>query len=185
MVGVGGMFTAELSALQGYITEESTPDGKYKTVARESSLRPQLKYRGSCALPQLCVWRERVNLQTGISFVCISHGHSYILVSLIFRSRINSVVNKAWERNTGGVRKKTPDPSWSIRLDHIFNGSPAYRTACIDLSLQFQTAVVAQTHVSAGVDNSVHLLVKANGAFSIFTSRGQLRSRETGRVRWA
>lgn len=82
-------------------------------------------------------------------------------------------------------RRPKKNPSRSIRLDHIFNGSPAYRTACIDLSLQFQTAVVAQTHVSAGVDNSVHLLVKANGAFSIFTSRGQLRSRETGRVRWA
>lgn len=35
--------------------------------------------------------------------------------------------------------------------------------------------------MSACVDDGVHLLVEANGAFSIFPSRGQLRGSQGGR----
>lgn len=73
------------------------------------------------------------------------------------------------------------EPSRPICFDYIFDGPPAYRTARVDLSLQLEAAVVAQTHVSTGVDDGVHLLVEANGAFSVFSSRGQLRGGESGR----
>lgn len=43
----------------------------------------------------------------------------------------------------------------------------------MDLSLQLKPTVIAQAHVSTGVDHRVHVLVKANGAFSVFSSRGQ------------
>lgn len=64
-------------------------------------------------------------------------------------------------------------PSWPVGFDDIFDRPPAYGATCIDLSLQLQPAVVAQTHVPTGVDDRVHLLIEANGAFSIFPSRGQ------------
>lgn len=35
--------------------------------------------------------------------------------------------------------------------------------------------------MAAGVDDRVHLLVEANGAFSVFASRGQLQSGDRGR----
>lgn len=67
----------------------------------------------------------------------------------------------------------TSGPSWPICFDHIFDRPPAYRAARVDLSLQLQPAVVAQTHVSAGVDHCVHVLVEADGALPVFSSRGQ------------
>lgn len=65
-------------------------------------------------------------------------------------------------------------PSRPISFDNIFNGPPAYWTAGVDLPLQLQAAAVAQAHVSTCVDDCVHVLVEANGAFSIFSNRGQL-----------
>lgn len=72
----------------------------------------------------------------------------------------------------------TPGPLWPVCFDDIFDGPPADGAARIDLSLQLEPAVVAQTHVAAGVDDGVHLLVEANGAFSVLASRGQLRARD-------
>lgn len=67
-----------------------------------------------------------------------------------------------------------------VCFDDIFDGPAADRAARIDLSLQLEPAVVAQTHVPAGVDDGVHLLVEANGAFSVLASRGQLRAGDSG-----
>lgn len=97
-----------------------------------------------------------------------------------------SVSNKAWEGETGGIQQWSHNISLSsrpIRFDHIFDRPPAYWAARINLSLQLQPTVVAQTHVSAGVDDCVHLPVEADGAFSIFSSRGQFWGREGGRDR--
>lgn len=69
---------------------------------------------------------------------------------------------------------QTSGPSRPIRFDNVFDGPPAYRAARVYQSLQLVPTVVAQAHVSAGVDDRVHFLVEANGAFSIFSSRGQL-----------
>lgn len=70
----------------------------------------------------------------------------------------------------------TPGSLRPVCLDDVFDGPPADRAARIDLSLQLEPAVVAQTHVAAGVDDGVHLLVEANGAFSVLSSREQLRA---------
>lgn len=81
----------------------------------------------------------------------------------------------------------TPGSLWPVCFDDIFDGPPADGAARIDLSLELEPAVVAQTHVAAGVDDGVHLLVEANGAFSVLASRGQLRARGGwggGRTEW-
>lgn len=70
----------------------------------------------------------------------------------------------------------TPGLLWPVCFDDIFDGPPADGAARTDLSLQLEPAVVAQTHVAAGVDDGVHLTVEANGAFSVLASRGQLRA---------
>lgn len=75
----------------------------------------------------------------------------------------------------------TFEPSRPICFDNIFDRPPAYRTAGINLSFQLEPAVVAQAHMSAGVDNCVDLLVKANGAFSVFSCRGQFWGSESRR----
>lgn len=87
-----------------------------------------------------------------------------------------------------GLRRWTHSTCWNIWgpsrpicLDNVFDRPPAYGAAGVDLLLQLQAAVVAQTHVSAGVNDCVHLLVEADGAFSIFASGGQLRDRQGGR----
>lgn len=76
-------------------------------------------------------------------------------------------------------------PSRPVRLDDVLDGPPADGTARVDLPLELQPAVVAQAHVAAGVDDRVHLLVEADGAFSVFASRGQLRSGDRRRDRRA
>lgn len=82
-------------------------------------------------------------------------------------------------------RRAEEGRSRPICFDNVFNGPPAYGAAGVDLSLQLQPAVVAQTHVAAGVDDRVHLLVEADGAFTVFASRGQLRSEDGRRDRGA
>lgn len=82
----------------------------------------------------------------------------------------------------GGAEEGRSRP---ICFDNVFNGPPAYGAAGVDLSLQLQPAVVAQTHVAAGVDDRVHVLIEADGAFTVFASRGQLWSEDGGRDRRA
>lgn len=78
----------------------------------------------------------------------------------------------------------TPGPLWPVCFDDIFDGPPADRAAGVDLPLQLEPAVVAQTHVPAGVDDGVHLLVEANSAFTVLASRGQLRAGDAGGDGW-
>lgn len=72
-------------------------------------------------------------------------------------------------------------PLWPVCFDDVFYGPSADRTARIDLSLEFEAAVVAEAHVSTGVDDRVHILVKAYGALPVFTTKGQLRDGQSGR----
>lgn len=94
-------------------------------------------------------------------------------------SRVKIHVQLSLRGEAGGVQKSqhlrfNTSQSRPIGFDHVFDRPPAYGTAGVDLSLQLQPTVVAQTHVSTGVDDSVHLLVEANSAFSVFATRGQL-----------
>lgn len=93
------------------------------------------------------------------------------------------VVSSRLCAHSGTPSAKHLEKSWPICFDHIFNGPPAYWTACVDLSLQLQPAVIAQTHVSTGVDDRVHLLVKANGALPVLSRRGQFWGSKSGRHR--
>lgn len=78
-------------------------------------------------------------------------------------------------------------PSRALRavyLNNIFDDPSADWAAGIELLLQLKTAGVAEAHVSAGVDHRVHLVVKANGAFSVLAACW-LRRGENGRDRGA
>lgn len=85
-------------------------------------------------------------------------------------------------------------PSWSVGFYDVFYGSPTDRTARVDLSLEPQSAVVTQTHVSTRVDDGVHLLIEAHGALADLAAqrrvwRGQSRwdrrtERRTGSCHW-
>lgn len=68
--------------------------------------------------------------------------------------------------------------SGPIRLDDIFDGPAADGAAGVDLSLELQPTLVAQTHVSAGVDDRVHLLVEAHRALPALPRQRQLWSGE-------
>lgn len=81
---------------------------------------------------------------------------------------------RRWSRQRPGISAPTRvGGSRPICFDDVFDGPAADRAAGVDLSLELQPAVVAQAHVPAGVNDCVHLLVEANGAFSVFPRRGQ------------
>lgn len=52
----------------------------------------------------------------------------------------------------------------SVRLDNVFDLSAADWTARVGHFLELDAAGVAETHVPAGVDHSVHHVLVANGA---------------------
>jgi len=52
-----------------------------------------------------------------------------------------------------------------VGLDDIFDCPPADGAACVGHLLEFEATGVAETHVSAGVEYGVHLVLVANGAF--------------------
>lgn len=58
-----------------------------------------------------------------------------------------------------------------VDLDDILDGPPADGAAGPRLPLEPQAAAVAQAHVSACVDDSVHLAVKAHRALAILAAR--------------
>lgn len=79
-------------------------------------------------------------------------------------------------------------PSGAVRLDDVLDGPSADGAAGIDLPLQLQAALVTQAHVAAGVDNCVHLLVKAHSALATLAAsatRGSLWGQEGWRDRGA
>lgn len=52
-----------------------------------------------------------------------------------------------------------------VGLDDVFDCPPADGTARIGHLLEFETTGVAKTHVSTGVEDCVHYILVANGAF--------------------
>lgn len=66
--------------------------------------------------------------------------------------------------SVGRVGQKGTVLRAAVRLDDVFDLSPADGTAGVGHLLEFEAAGVAQTHVSAGVDNRVHCVLVADGA---------------------
>lgn len=67
----------------------------------------------------------------------------------------------SWRRS---VHLLSPPLCTAVGLDNIFDLSSADGTACVGHPLEFEAARVAQTHVSAGVDDCVHRILVADGA---------------------
>lgn len=79
-----------------------------------------------------------------------------------------------WELQKGDLA--AAKAAWRARLgpvdlDDILDGPPADGAAGPCLPLEPQAAAVAQAHVSARVDDSVHLAVKAHCALTILAAR--------------
>lgn len=63
-------------------------------------------------------------------------------------------------------------PLWSVGFYDVLYGSPTDRTARIDLSLEPQSTVITQTHMSTRIDDSVHLLIEAHCALTALAAQG-------------
>lgn len=66
-----------------------------------------------------------------------------------------------FHRRSGGHLSLLRAP---VGLDNVFDLPPADGTAGVGHLLEFEAAGVAQTHVSAGVDDRVHRVLVTNGA---------------------
>lgn len=75
-------------------------------------------------------------------------------------------------------------PSWSVGFYDVLYGSPTDRTARIDLSLEPQSTVITQTHVSTRIDDGVHLLIEAHCALTALAAQGCVRCRKSRWDRW-
>ena len=72
--------------------------------------------------------------------------------------------------------------SAAVRFDDIFDGPSANGAASVGHLLELQPARIAETHVSAGVNDRVYHVLVADGAF---ISPGPRDGRGDGRLRQA
>lgn len=65
-------------------------------------------------------------------------------------------------------------PSWSVGFYDVLYGSPTDRATRIDLSLEPQSTVITQTHVSTCIDDGVDLLIEAHCALTALAAQGRI-----------